>query len=111
VAAETFISIYSQEVQYKVIKSNHIHKCRVEEYLARWMSKKKATHFGCCVRGCNNNTHHYFISCSNHRYMAGEDLLLLSAAVNFPCCLLLRRMLESLLRVHKQVWERDYKIE
>ncbi|KAF5842604.1 hypothetical protein DUNSADRAFT_6454 [Dunaliella salina] len=70
VAVETFISIYSQEVQYKVIKSNHIHKSRVEEYLAR--------------------------------YMAGEDLLLLSAAINFPCCLLLRRMLESLLRVHKQ---------
>jgi len=33
---ETFISIYSQEVQYRVIKSNHVHKARVEEYLARW---------------------------------------------------------------------------
>lgn len=35
--------------------------------------------------------------------MAGEDLLQLGANVNFPCCLLLRRMLESLLRVHKPV--------
>ena len=35
IAVETFISIYSQEVQYKVIKSNHIHKARVQEYLAR----------------------------------------------------------------------------
>jgi len=35
--------------------------------------------------------------------MAGEDLLLLSTSINFPCSLLLRRMLESLLRVHKQV--------
>jgi hypothetical protein len=37
------------------------------------------------------------------RYAAGEDILQLSANVDFPPCLLLRRVLEELLQLGKQV--------
>eukprot|EP00798_Chlamydomonas_sp_ICE-L_P014350 gene14350-20345_t len=36
-------------------------------------------------------------------YLAGEDLLMISAAVDFPPCMLLRRMLESCFSLSKQV--------
>mmetsp|Transcript_31129 Transcript_31129/g.69187 ORF Transcript_31129/g.69187 Transcript_31129/m.69187 type:complete len:297 (-) Transcript_31129:238-1128(-) len=36
------------------------------------------------------------------RYVAGEDILAISASVDFPPCMLVRRMLESMLRVSKQ---------
>ena len=35
VKLETLISIYSQENQYKVIRSNHVHKNRIVDYWAR----------------------------------------------------------------------------
>ena len=38
-----------------------------------------------------------------HRYMSGEDILSICASVDFPPCMMLRRMLESLLLVNKQV--------
>lgn len=37
VKLETLISIYSQESQQKVIKSNHHHKARIQEYCARYI--------------------------------------------------------------------------
>ncbi|KAG1671357.1 hypothetical protein FOA52_002967 [Chlamydomonas sp. UWO 241] len=70
VRTETLISIYAQEQQYKVIRSNHLHKNRIMEYWA-W-------------------------------YLAGEDVLSICAAVDFPPCMLMRRMLESALKVNKQ---------
>ena len=37
------------------------------------------------------------------RYLAGEDILTISANVDFPPCMMMRRMLESLLHINKQV--------
>lgn len=42
-------------------------------------------------------------TCRAHRYLAGEDLLLICADVDFPPCLMMRRMLEVLLGLSKQV--------
>jgi hypothetical protein len=36
--------------------------------------------------------------------VSGEDVLDLSADLDFPPCLLMRRMLELLLKLSKQVW-------
>ncbi len=35
VSLETIISIFSQENQFKVIRTNHIHKSRIEDYCMR----------------------------------------------------------------------------
>lgn len=69
-ADETAISILAQETQYKVIKSSHIHRGRVDEYCAR--------------------------------YVGGEDVVQLSARIDFPPCLLMRLMLVQLTRLSKQ---------
>lgn len=37
------------------------------------------------------------------RYVTGEDVLALCAEVDFPPCLMMRRMLELLMRLSKQV--------
>lgn len=37
------------------------------------------------------------------RYLDGEDLLLLCGEVDFPPCLMMRRMLETLVGLSKQV--------
>lgn len=37
------------------------------------------------------------------RYLAGNDILALCASVDFPPCMMLRRLLEGLLMVSKQV--------
>ncbi|GLI68756.1 hypothetical protein VaNZ11_013209 [Volvox africanus] len=71
VKTETWLSIYGQEQQYKVIRSHHLHKANVVNYLAR--------------------------------YVNGEDVLQLSADVDFPPCMLLRRMLEKIIDAPKQV--------
>jgi hypothetical protein len=39
------------------------------------------------------------------RYLGGEDLLSLCGEVDFPPCLMMRRMLESTLGLSKQVKE------
>ncbi|KAG2498008.1 hypothetical protein HYH03_004266 [Edaphochlamys debaryana] len=62
--------MYGQEQQYKVIRSHHLHKASVMQYL--------------------------------ERYMSGDDILQLSADVDFPPCMLLRRMLERLIDAPKQ---------
>lgn len=68
---DTICAILSQEAQYKVIKSHHLHKAAMHSY------------------------------CS--RYVHGEDVLGLCAEVDFPPCLMIRRMLELMLRLSKQV--------
>jgi hypothetical protein len=47
----------------------------------------------CCLPPC----------CWPVRYVAGEDVLGLCAEVDFPPCLMMRRMLELLMRLSKQV--------
>ncbi|KAG2422948.1 hypothetical protein HYH02_015384 [Chlamydomonas schloesseri] len=71
VKEETWLAIYSQEQQYKVIRSHHLHKANVLPYLKR--------------------------------YGQGEDVLALAADVDFPPCMLLRRMLEQLVEGPKQL--------
>lgn len=46
----------------------------------------------------SNNTHY---DCC--RYLDGEDLLMLCAEVDFPPCLMVRRMLEGMMGLSKQV--------
>ena len=48
VPLETLISIYSAEVQYKVIRSNHLHRNRIHEYCTRckWFSSLGSMHLG-----------------------------------------------------------------
>ncbi|KAL6763291.1 hypothetical protein V8C86DRAFT_2498203 [Haematococcus lacustris] len=70
VGIQTLVSIYSQENQYKVIKSAQVHRQRISDY---------------CTR-----------------YVSGEDVLALSANVDFPPCMLMRRMLEALLQIPRQ---------
>lgn len=70
VKLEALISIYSQENQYKVIKSHHVHKSKLSRYC--------------------------------RRYLDGEDCLEISASIDFPPCLLMRRMLEHMLQLSKQ---------
>lgn len=70
VKLEALLSIYSQESQARVMKSNPIHKARIQDY------------------------------CS--RYLAGEDLISLCASVDFPPCMMMRRMLEAMDIVSKQ---------
>jgi hypothetical protein len=41
--------------------------------------------------------------CCAARYLAGDDVLGLCAEVDFPPCLMMRRMLELLMRLSKQV--------
>jgi hypothetical protein len=41
--------------------------------------------------------------CCPVRYIAGDDVLGLCAEVDFPPCLMMRRMLELLMRLSKQV--------
>ncbi len=71
VPTDTLVSIFVQEIQSKVIRSNHWHWQRMVEYC--------------------------------EAYLAGEDILAVAATADFPPCMLLRRMLESMLRVPKQV--------
>jgi hypothetical protein len=40
-----------------------------------------------------------------YRYLKGQDLLALSAELDFPPCMLLRRLLEHLVPGSKQVWD------
>lgn len=61
------LSIFSQENQYQVINSHHIHMQSMQAYC--------------------------------RRYVAGEDVLQLAADVDFPPCLLMRRMLEHMLPI------------
>ncbi|KAJ9508960.1 hypothetical protein QJQ45_028291, partial [Haematococcus lacustris] len=97
VGIQTLVSIYSQENQYKVIKSAQVHRQRISDYCTRWVLP------GPCA------------SCSLHRtpppltgmlgmgrYVSGEDVLALSANVDFPPCMLMRRMLEALLQIPRQ---------
>ncbi|PNH12687.1 hypothetical protein TSOC_000386 [Tetrabaena socialis] len=70
VKPETWLCIFGQEQQYKVIKSHHLHRASVFDYLTR--------------------------------YTAGEDVLQLSADVDFPPCMLFRRILEKLIDAPKQ---------
>lgn len=67
------VSIFSQEAQYKVIRTNHLHKSALQQYVAR--------------------------------YTAGEDILDLAASVDFPPCLLLRRVLECVLGAGRKTGE------
>lgn len=61
---ETFISIYSQESQYRVIKTNHHHKARVDEYLARCWRPLLRGMRECCTAGHARGLH--CPSCSMH---------------------------------------------
>ena len=67
----TLLGLFSQEAQYRVIRTHHVHKAHVHSYCAR--------------------------------YRAGEDVLALCAAADFPACLMMRRMLEQMLGLSKQV--------
>ena len=50
VPLETVISIYSAESQYKVIRSNHLHRSRMEDYCSRYMLIGSILHFVYSVR-------------------------------------------------------------
>jgi hypothetical protein len=46
---------------------------------------------------------HCHCLCRAARYLSGDDVLGLCAEVDFPPCLMMRRMLELLMRLSKQV--------
>jgi hypothetical protein len=89
---ETLISIYSAEKQLKVIKYNHIHRGNLQEYCSRQAKCFHANY----MSGASKEELLY-------RYLAGEDILQICASVDFPTCMMMRRLLEHLFKVNKQV--------
>jgi hypothetical protein len=96
VSLATLVSIFSQENQYKVIKCHHIHKTNIPRYWERCTPARPHQPGHCAAPPPLTPTH-------LRRYVAGEDILEISADVDFPPCLLARRMLEQMLRLSKQV--------
>lgn len=66
-------------------------------------SDKHAVSFRCaCQYYCGLELPAASLDCPG-RYIAGDDVLALCAEVDFPPCLMMRRMLELLMRLSKQV--------
>jgi hypothetical protein len=96
------VAVYSQECQYRVMKSHHLHKQRIHEYCSRYCG------CGCCC-SCLlcPPTPAPTPTCATPpfpgRYLSGTDLLELCADVEFPPCLMMRRFLEHLLQLPNKV--------
>jgi hypothetical protein len=93
------VAVYSQECQYRVMKSHHLHKQRIHEYCSRYCS---------CAGACPDLLLPSRVDITNVasaalRYLAGTDLLELCADVEFPPCLMMRRFLEHLLQLPNKV--------
>lgn len=125
VPMHTLLGLFSQEAQYRVIKTHHLHKANMAAYCAR-CGGAAALFAALCTASlphCSRSAAQLpavaapsgsaatppsrppplRASPSLTRYTQGTDMLELCAASDFPACLMMRRMLEHMLGLSKQV--------